>query len=88
MKTCDTSAWRTGAKFRQSIFDGLSRVKSTSFCPDPLDASQSGISLLLIAFKVGFKCNREVLINYPLEYGNAMLVPPFTSYNGGIHFWL
>ena len=64
-------------------------MKFPQFCPDPLDASQSGITLILIAFKVGFKCNREVSINDPLEYGNAMLVPPFTSYNwGGIHFWL
>jgi hypothetical protein len=54
-------------------------MKLTPFYPDPLDASQSGITLLLVVLKFGFNYNREVSINYPMEYGNAMLVPPFTS---------
>ena len=67
----------------------MPQIKSNTILPEPLDASQSGITLLLVVLKFGLNYNREVLINIPLEYGNAMLVPPIISYSkGGIHSWL
>jgi hypothetical protein len=49
----------------------------------PLDPPQSGITLSLVVFKFGLIYNRAVLIDYPMEYGDAIIVPPFTSYKRG-----
>jgi hypothetical protein len=62
---------------------GSLQIKLTSFYPAALDATQSGISIPLVVFKFGFNYNREVSTNCPMECGNAMLVPPFTSYKRG-----
>jgi hypothetical protein len=34
-------------------------------------------------FKFGLICNRAVSFSCPMEYGNAIIVPPFTSYKRG-----
>jgi hypothetical protein len=54
-----------------------------SFCLDP---SQSGITLISVVIKFGLNYSREVKINYPMEYGNAIIVPPFASYKRGDSF--
>ena len=68
---------------------GFSPIKITSFWPAALDATQSGINIRSVVFELSLNYNREVSLNSPMEYGNAMLVPPFTSYKRGeIHSWL
>ena len=62
---------------------GFSPIKITSFWPTALDATQSGINIRLVVFKFSFEYNRKVWLNFPMECGNAMLVPPFTSYKRG-----
>ncbi len=41
---------------------------------------------LLVAIKFGLDRSREVSINSPMEYVNAIIVPPFTSYKRGDSF--
>jgi hypothetical protein len=55
------------------------QAKNNHFLWNPLDPPQSGINLSAVAIKFGLNCSGAVINGCPVEYGNAIIVPPFTS---------
>jgi hypothetical protein len=47
-----------------------------------------GIILPHVVINSAFIYNKGASSNLPLEDGNAILKPPFTSYKGAVHSWL